>query len=850
MASAGRIATGIFSRTVSLIKQRTGRISLLAAGAGAAIGWAQCKDRLLRTAILNGKKMSSKLLVHLGARHTWHGREATERLFAAVRDGSRDVVETLLAHGVRPEGLDELGRTPLVCAFYYEQHAIARLLMRYGARLHDCDAHAVALLMRAVFRGEAASVQGLFQAGLGVNVCDQYGITTALMAAASSADLGIVHLLLRQGANVQLTDGRGRTALDVAIANGCFAVARALVTHGARINEHWGRVEDLYRAFENNDERAFLRLMELDPSSEPPVRLVRALKLRNYGEVATLIDEGVRLEGTHQELRTLFFDSFERNGPGDRERIDWLVKAGLDVNAYAEDGSHVLIMALERYHDNPQKNAIVHALVNDYGVRLDAGDGEGVNALVQAAADGDYAFVEDLLVAGIDANVPDAQGRYALFEAAKREVPGMACPNQPCGKFIVQLLAEHGDLHIDDEAKQQAGAALRLATRHGNNFVINLLLDAGADINETDTETGDCAFLEALASNNQHLVEYLIERGATLDCNDVEHAHAMNVRAIELLDESVLHGVSRSVRALLDAQVNIDLQDENGCSPFIRALQGFVRGEVHKDIIDMFLPRRPFVDPDAPSIHVLLREVLRKNDLESLHILMRVGIDVNMVFGDGEGNVGPLLSHAAALGRVEALETLIRNGAVVDQQPHAGVPGDALVTLNPLASAINADEMKAAFVLARAGARVTPEFIRFARSRGQTFAGNYGYSLLRILTRDSVPDRAMHGVRTACSRRDSSGSDDRAEYSGDDVDGCASTASRSCVIGGAGSASAALPYDDSAPSIGRATQSCRGNNPGACLFKRRGSRCPSAALSHDEIALLRSAGVNPCTGGW
>lgn len=103
-------------------------------------------------------------------------------------------------------------------------------------------------LMHAVFRGVPQSVEALLDAGADVNRSCCNGLTPLIMAAGFGQDF-TVEMLLKRGANASQRDGRGKTALDVAViglseyvvlnADKCpDAVVRALVTAAPDLRLH------------------------------------------------------------------------------------------------------------------------------------------------------------------------------------------------------------------------------------------------------------------------------------------------------------------------------------------------------------------------------------------------------------------------------------------------------------------------------------------------------------------------------------------------------------------------------------------------------------------------------------
>jgi ankyrin repeat protein len=85
--------------------------------------------------------------------------------------------------------------------------------------------------MLAAENGHAATVTLLLDKGADLNVQDKTG-KTALMSAAAKGDAATVALLLDKRADLNLKDKTGKTALMWATQNGHTAIVETLVAHG------------------------------------------------------------------------------------------------------------------------------------------------------------------------------------------------------------------------------------------------------------------------------------------------------------------------------------------------------------------------------------------------------------------------------------------------------------------------------------------------------------------------------------------------------------------------------------------------------------------------------------------
>ncbi|KAK0757534.1 hypothetical protein N5P37_010261 [Trichoderma harzianum] len=194
---------------------------------------------------------------------------------------------------------------------------------------------------------------------------------------------------------------------------------------------------------------------------------------------------------------------------------------------------------------------------------------------------------------------------------------------------------------------EEYGTALTAAAFDGIMEMVQLLLDAGADIND---ENG-WALQTAAAEGHYEIVQELINRGAEVNAC-TENANFAAGTALQGACES-----SRSdiVSLLLEKGANPNLGLGTDSPPIVAACQ---RGEAH--ILEMLVNAKADLDVfggyDSSTPLINAAAYLPK---ESLQVLLNAGADINLPDNDGD----TALIVAAGRGDVEAVTFLLDNGA-------------------------------------------------------------------------------------------------------------------------------------------------------------------------------------------
>ena len=238
------------------------------------------------------------------------------------------------------------------------------------------------------------------------------------------------------------------------------------------------------------------------------------------------------------------------------------------------------------------------------GGTASASAGANDGSLIGAVRSQDTAAVESLLRAGIDVNVPAADGATALHWAAYHDelvlagrllgagaavdavndygvTPlALACDNGSA-QMVSRLLEAGAD---PDVARSTGETPLMTCARTGSVAAVRTLLDAGANPSAAETWQGQTALMWAAAEGHTQIVRALVDAGADVHARTAGGFTALSIAARE--DEPEL------ARLLLDAGADVNATAPGGATPLVVAT---VRGNTR---LAMFLLEQG-ADPNA-----------------------------------------------------------------------------------------------------------------------------------------------------------------------------------------------------------------------------------------------------------
>ncbi len=434
---------------------------------------------------------------------------ADTRLADAVQKQDTATARVLLKRKIDVNAPQADGSTALLWAAHHDDVELADLLLKAGASVKAANRYGIVPLTEAAKNGNTVMIERLLKAGADVNTTLPQG-DTALMFASRSGNVAAVKALLDHGATVDAREGwHGETALMWAVGENHSEVVKLLAARGADVNATAVHLTN-YTKTPGTFGAGYSRYPAggLTP-------LLQAVRDNSYEAAEALLAAGADPNKTDPETRTPLLVAVAN--------AHWdMAKLLIDKGANADDGSIVEVVEVT------VNDAIVHASTHHveqltstdiltlmlargakpdtrlsvlmpkkkaFGNSVITGPAD-MTALYRAAKAGDLPTMQVLLAAGADAKVALKGGVTPLMTAAGEGLDTSdGEPTPP----------------VDDRRKE----------------AIQLLIDSGADINVAD-DNGVTALHFAAGNGNTNVVQFLAEKGATLDLKDKRDRTALD----------------------------------------------------------------------------------------------------------------------------------------------------------------------------------------------------------------------------------------------------------------------------------------------------------------------------------
>lgn len=406
-------------------------------------------------------------------------------------------------------------------------------------------------LVNAAANNEFEAVERALNRGVDINAFDTLedldGNTfqgPALVGAAHAGHAEMADFLVIRGADVNLADGIGRTALFHAARLGHRNVVDVLLGHDADPNIAPPGVSALYHAAANGNQEMVAALLahDADVSAGTDLPLIAAAAAGHSRIVDLLIahDADVNARGGEAQVTALH----QAAAHGHTHVVNRLLAHQADPNLRSDGGETPLHLAIWNEHER-----VIERLLNA-GATID---------LFAAIGLGDLRHVQRVL----------GEDRSQVSATMRRMTPLHYAARQGEVEIVKTLIAADADLGARAGGPGHA-TPLYLAVRHGNTAVAQLLLNHGADPNEMvdlgDVQAAPIYF--AVVADHHDLVDVLLAAGADVNVNFTAGEHI----GPPLLFAAV-HGYFDVAGKLLAANAQVDgRKNPNRPTPLLAAV--------------------------------------------------------------------------------------------------------------------------------------------------------------------------------------------------------------------------------------------------------------------------------------
>ena len=425
------------------------------------------------------------------------------------------------------------------------------------------------------------------------HLSDDKAYVPPLTQAARRGNQAMAAMLLDAGADIDIRDAMGRTPLFRAYAAGDLALARFLTTRGADIH---AKNVDGSRIFDIALTCADLDLVQTFIAAGEPLQYLNAANTTTLHRACAASPEVAAFVLEHTTFR---LDQANRQGlrPIDfARRPDMLAFAvqrqpGLVLNAKLPNGDY----SIHRFAREGSLDLVAHLL--DHGADPSLAGREGSSVLHQAVSSGNVALARLLLDRGAALEARNSANHRPLHWAAsagrldmvKLLVQRGAKLDVKTNKnFIIietrtplYLAVERGHLDVASHLVEQGArvdevcdasndTALAAACRGNHVELVRLLLARGASPHGVKDKRSACGEFPLANACSAEVVDLLLEAGADIGATDGQQKTALHRLAglpPERLHEPWGQGVLAAIRALLARGADVQARADQGWTP-------------------------------------------------------------------------------------------------------------------------------------------------------------------------------------------------------------------------------------------------------------------------------------------
>ncbi|WP_108823516.1 ankyrin repeat domain-containing protein [Dysgonomonas sp. Marseille-P4361] len=387
-------------------------------------------------------------------------------LMRSAIQGNLELAKILVAHGADINKRGEQELTPLIFASQSGNLELVIFLIEQKADMHAVDYQKKNVLMHAAYCGNNDIIDFYISQGFSINSKDKYNRTPLIITSLYSFDemsgsdifedleervYQTTKLLVERGADINVKDFEGMTALMFAVSGGYLKVVEYLLSQGANlgdINNFGDSVAVFYNPWsfayygEDRDEHlkkfeSLLKLVNIDYEQIPSPK------------IKSQMDKDIEL-----------LDAIIKN---DVDKVKKAINTGASL--YPDWEQDYMGSMMFRALNSGASIPILKLLIES-GAFVNEGNIYGTTALMRAVMGSDYDAVAFLIDKGACINLKNQYGNTALIFAAKNGDAEM-----------INLLLKHG---ADINAIGNGTTAIDIARENNKIEVVKLLESKGA----------------------------------------------------------------------------------------------------------------------------------------------------------------------------------------------------------------------------------------------------------------------------------------------------------------------------------------------------------------------------------
>ena len=510
-----------------------------------------------------------KLLLKAKADPNITDTDGDTSLHAAIAaDCSEEIIQEIIDHGAEINAVNKRGRTALLLSCFYRQMDSVKVLLEVGADPTISDEEGFSCLQAAVDgRCSKNTLQALMENGAQIDAKRKDG-TNALLRACRTGQSESVLFLLEAGVDVNIVNFDGNTSLHVAVYGNCNKqTLQQMIEKGVSVN-----------ALNKRGETA----------------LVLACELAQVELVRVLLEKGANPDISDHEGYTRLHAAVFGHCPN--ETLQEIIAHKAYLHAKSTKGVTALFLACTRRQQeavkilltagsNPNTSTIagtsLHAAIFGgcskkiissligHGADVNAVNKKNASALFIACCKGDEDAINVLLKAGADANNAEVgAGNTCLHHAVSNS----------CSKETLQAIIDRG-ARVNATNKHN-DTALNYACHKGNTDAIDVLLKAGANVNNTEVVHGNTCIHDAIiGSCSKETLQAIIDCGACVNATNKYNDTALNIACHK--------GKTDAIDVFLKAGANVNSADVvHGNTCIHHAIMGSCSKETLQAIID------------------------------------------------------------------------------------------------------------------------------------------------------------------------------------------------------------------------------------------------------------------------